>query len=44
MHAKGKLTAKERIEVFLDPESFEKTGMYLEQDEEAYGPIFLNLF
>ena len=29
-HAKGKLTARERIEVLLDPESFEETGMYLE--------------
>jgi propionyl-CoA carboxylase beta chain len=29
-HAKGKLTARERIEVLLDPGSFEEYGLYVE--------------
>lgn len=29
-HAKGKLTARERIEVLLDPDSFEEYGMFVE--------------
>lgn len=29
-HAKGKLTARERIEVLLDPNSFEEFGLYVE--------------
>lgn len=29
-HAKGKLTARERIEVLLDPDSFEEYGLYVE--------------
>ncbi len=29
-HAKGKLTARERIEILLDPDSFEETGMFVE--------------
>ena len=29
-HAKGKLTARERIEVLLDPDSFEEVGMFVE--------------
>ncbi len=29
-HAKGKLTARERIEVLLDPNSFEECGLYVE--------------
>ncbi len=29
-HKKGKLTARERIEVLLDPNSFEETGMFVE--------------
>jgi propionyl-CoA carboxylase beta chain len=29
-HKKGKLTARERIEVLLDPDSFEEFGMYAE--------------
>lgn len=29
-HKKGKLTARERIEVLLDPDSFEEYGMYVE--------------
>lgn len=36
-HAKGKLTARERIEVLLDPESFEETGMYLEHRCNNFG-------
>jgi propionyl-CoA carboxylase beta chain len=29
-HSKGKLTARERIEVILDPDSFEEYGLYVE--------------
>ncbi len=29
-HQKGKLTARERIEVLLDPDSFEEYGLYVE--------------
>ena len=29
-HSKGKLTARERIEVLLDPDSFEEYGMFVE--------------
>ena len=29
-HSKGKLTARERIEVLLDPDSFEEYGIYVE--------------
>lgn len=29
-HSKGKLTARERVEVLLDPDSFEETGMFVE--------------
>lgn len=29
-HSKGKLTARERLEVLLDPESFEEYGLYVE--------------
>lgn len=29
-HSKGKLTARERIEVLLDPQSFEEVGMFVE--------------
>ncbi len=29
-HKKGKLTARERIEVLLDPDSFEESGMFVE--------------
>jgi len=29
-HKKGKLTARERIDVLLDPDSFEETGMFVE--------------
>ncbi|MEK6734664.1 MAG: carboxyl transferase domain-containing protein, partial [Pseudomonadota bacterium] len=30
-HAKGKLTARERIEILLDTDSFEEFGMFVEQ-------------
>ena len=36
-HKKGKLTARERIEVLLDPESFEETGTYLEHRCSNFG-------
>ena len=29
-HAKGKLTARERVEILLDENSFEETGMIVE--------------
>ena len=29
-HTKGKLTARERLEVLLDPDSFEEYGMFVE--------------
>lgn len=29
-HAKGKLSARERIEILLDPDSFEETGIFVE--------------
>jgi propionyl-CoA carboxylase beta chain len=29
-HKKGKLTARERIEILLDPDSFEETGMFVQ--------------
>ena len=29
-HERGKLTARERLEVFLDPDSFEEYGMFVE--------------
>src|SRR6266849_309824 len=39
-HAKGKLTARERIEVLLDPDSFEEWDMFVEhrsQDFDMFG-------
>ncbi len=36
-HAKGKLTARERIEVLLDPDSFEETGMLVEHRCNNFG-------
>lgn len=36
-HAKGKLTARERIEVLLDPGSFEETGMLVEHRCTNFG-------
>lgn len=36
-HGKGKLTARERIEVLLDPDSFEETGMFVEHRCDNFG-------
>src|SRR5690606_32571708 len=36
-HARGKLTARERIEVLLDPNSFEEYGMFVEHRCNDFG-------
>lgn len=36
-HEKGKLTARERIEVLLDPDSFEEYGMFVEHRNTEFG-------
>jgi propionyl-CoA carboxylase beta chain len=36
-HKKGKLTARERIEVLLDPGSFEESGMFVEHRCDNFG-------
>ncbi|MDG1436877.1 MAG: acyl-CoA carboxylase subunit beta [Rickettsiaceae bacterium] len=36
-HSKGKLTARERLEVLLDPDSFEETGMFVEHRCSNFG-------
>lgn len=36
-HAKGKLTARERIEIFLDEGSFEEFDMYVEHRSTDFG-------
>lgn len=36
-HEKGKLTARERLEILLDPESFEETGMFVEHRCNNFG-------
>ncbi|MEC9153056.1 MAG: carboxyl transferase domain-containing protein, partial [Pseudomonadota bacterium] len=36
-HAKGKLTARERIDVFLDEGSFEEWDMFVEHDINDFG-------
>ncbi|WP_428624174.1 acyl-CoA carboxylase subunit beta [Sedimenticola sp.] len=36
-HAKGKLTARERIELFLDPDSFEEWDMFVEHGCTEFG-------
>ncbi len=36
-HAKGKLTARERIDVFLDEESFEEWDMFVEHEINDFG-------
>ena len=36
-HARGKLTARERIDRLLDPESFEELGPYIEHRHSAFG-------
>ena len=36
-HAKGKLTARERVEVLLDAHSFEELDMYVEHNCTDFG-------
>ncbi len=36
-HAKGKLTARERVEVLLDPDSFEEFDMFVEHRNADFG-------
>jgi propionyl-CoA carboxylase beta chain len=36
-HAKGKLTARERIDVLLDADSFEEWDMFVEHDSHDFG-------
>ena len=36
-HAKGKLTARERIEILLDPDSFEEWDMFVEHRSHDFG-------
>ena len=36
-HAKGKLTARERIEVLLDADSFEEWDMFVEHRSSDFG-------
>jgi len=36
-HSKGKLTARERLEVLLDPGSFEEWGMFVEHRSQDFG-------
>ena len=36
-HAKGKLTARERIEILLDPDSFEEWDMFVEHRSTDFG-------
>ncbi|MBT4602925.1 MAG: methylmalonyl-CoA carboxyltransferase, partial [Bacteroidetes Order II. Incertae sedis bacterium] len=36
-HAKGKLTARERIEVLLDDDSFEELGMFVRHQTHDFG-------
>src|SRR5256885_1104675 len=36
-HAKGKLTARERIELLLDPGSFEEWDMFVEHRSQDFG-------
>src|ERR1700689_4199979 len=36
-HAKGKLTARERLEVLLDPDSFEEWDMFVEHRAQDFG-------
>lgn len=36
-HERGKLTARERIEVLLDPDSFEEYGMFVEHRQHNFG-------
>ena len=36
-HARGKLTARERIDLLLDPGSFEEIDMFVEHDCHEFG-------
>src|SRR5262245_48314594 len=36
-HAKGKLTARERLELLLDPDSFEEWDMFVEHRSNDFG-------
>ncbi len=36
-HAKGKLTARERLEIFFDEDSFEEWDMFVEHDSHDFG-------
>src|ERR1700738_2408055 len=36
-HAKGKLTARERLELLLDPDSFEEWDMFVEHHSHDFG-------
>jgi len=36
-HAKGKLTARERLEILLDPESFEEFDMFVKHRSTDFG-------
>src|SRR6266849_5615232 len=36
-HAKGKLTARERLELLLDPDSFEEWDMFVEHRSHDFG-------
>ncbi len=36
-HKKGRLTARERVDLLLDPDSFEETGMYVEHNCVDFG-------
>ena len=36
-HAKGRLTARERLSVLLDPDSFEEVDMYVEHNCVDFG-------
>ncbi|HEX6120259.1 MAG TPA: carboxyl transferase domain-containing protein, partial [Dongiaceae bacterium] len=36
-HAKGRLTARERVELLLDPDSFEEWDMFVEHRSSEFG-------
>ena len=36
-HAKGRLTARERLDILLDPDSFEELDMYVEHNATEFG-------
>ena len=40
-HAKGKLTARERIDLLLDEQSFEEFDMFVEHRSHDFGTFFL---